>query len=288
VFAALLPAAPDARLTRATFLEGGSNRAAVAACDAAVRAPSAAHNPLYLHGPSGSGRSHLLAATANALRAARGGRAACVTASAFVDELAAALRANTVERWRARYAALDVLALDDLHALGGHARAEQELALLSAAMRERGRQLLLAGEADPADAERMGEPVRLEVVRGLAVAIGAPDTELRAQLVAARLAAAARPAGADLVAYLAERADPSAHAVAPLVQRVLSAADRAASPLTLALARAELGRTPALTPLASIAPGSRATGRLDAFFLDAEKVVLDWPDVSARAIEEFR
>jgi hypothetical protein len=288
VFARLLPAGPDPRLTSAAFLVGDSNGAAVAAAGEVARDAAASRTPFYLHGPSGSGRTHLLAATANALRATRGGRAAYVNARDFADELAAAMQANTVERWRARYRVLDVLAVDDVHALAGHPRAEQELALLSVTLRERGRQLLLAGEADPADVVRMGEAVRLQVARGVAASIGAPDRALRARLVAARFEAAGRHAGDDVVRYLAERAESSAHTVAPLVQRVIAAAERAGAPLTLAVARGELGRTPALTPLASVASGGAAPGRSDPFFLDPEKVVLDWPDVGARAIEELR
>jgi hypothetical protein len=69
-----------------------------------------------------------------------------------------------------------------------------------------------------------------------------------------------------------------------MADRLLTAADRAGVPLTLAFARSELGRTPARTPLSAVAGAVRA----GTFFLDGEKVVWDWPDVAGRAIEELR
>ena len=281
----LLPAGPEASLTRAAFFDSASSAAAASAADEAAAHPGGRANPLYVYGPPGSGRTHLLSAAANALRGWRAGRVAYVGAAQLAAELADAMRDNTVERWRARYGAVDVLAVDDVQLLAGNARAEQELALLCATLRERGRQLLLAGEHAPAATGGPGEGLRLQIGRGVAARLDAPDRALRAHLVAGYFAAARRTVDAEVLAYVADRVDASAHAVAPAAERVLAAADRAGVPLTLAIARSELGRTPARTPLWTVAGGA---GHTDAFFLDPEKVVWDWPDLHARVIEELR
>ena len=77
----------------------------------------------------------------------------------------------------------------------------------------------------------------------------------------------------------------SVREVAGLVQRLLSAADLADAELTLDFAKQELEGAPmAPSPAPHAAPGAN----VDAFFLDDEKVVWDWPDVTGRIIEELR
>lgn len=281
----LLPPGPDAALALSSFIVTGSNAATLRAVEAVVAEPSARHNPLYMHGPSGSGRTHLLGATANALRGWRAGRVAYVSAGQLAEELAAAVQANTVAQWRARYGSVDVLAVDDVHVLATDPHTARELATLCAGLRERGRQVLLAGDADAAPNGSVGDALRMQIECGLTVSLAAPDRELRARLIAAYFAAARRDVDSDVVSYLAERVESSAHNIAPTAERLLAAADRAGVPLTLPIARSELGRTPARTPLWTVSAGG---ARSDPFFLDGEKVIWDWPDVSGRVIEELR
>jgi hypothetical protein len=144
--------------------------------------------------------------------------------------------------------------------------------------------VLLAGEPGIEPSGGLGDALRREIARGAAVLIDAPDRDLLARQLARHLAMRHRDVDPVVIAYLAERAEQSAHALTPVADRLLTAADRAGVPLTLAFARSELGRTPARTPLSAVAGDARA----GTFFLDVEKVVWDWPDVAGRAIEELR
>ena len=98
------------------------------------------YNPLFVHGGSGVGKTHLVHAIGNALRrkATLSGPVACVSGSQFVDELIAALQDGTVDRWRARYRAADALIVDDVHALAGKERSQDELFHLFNAMHSAG------------------------------------------------------------------------------------------------------------------------------------------------------
>src|SRR6185437_13775537 len=87
------PPGPSAAFTRAGFEMSGSNQLAVRAADAIVSVPATRYNPLFIHGPSGVGKTHLLNAVGNGLVEAAGtGVVACVPAQLFVDELIAALQ----------------------------------------------------------------------------------------------------------------------------------------------------------------------------------------------------
>ena len=112
-----------------------------------------------------------------------------------------------------------------------------------------------------------------------------PDRALREKLYARFLAATEHVAQPELLAYLAERPTASVREIIGTVNRLLAAADLAGAPLTLAVVRGELepdarGATRPTTPAVRAAA--------DTFFLDDEKVVWDWTDVSARVLEELK
>jgi chromosomal replication initiation ATPase DnaA len=120
------PPGPSAAFTRAGFEVSVSNQLAVRAADAIVAVPGSRYNPLFIHGPSGVGKTHLLNAIGNGLvQSADGASAvACVPAQLFVDELIAALQEGTVDRWRARYRAASALLLDDVQFVAGKERTQ--------------------------------------------------------------------------------------------------------------------------------------------------------------------
>src|SRR5207248_2540301 len=80
------PPGPSGAFTRAGFEVGAANQLAVRAADAVVAEPGTRYNPLFIHGASGIGKTHLLNAIGNALlTSGRAGVVACVPAHAFVD-----------------------------------------------------------------------------------------------------------------------------------------------------------------------------------------------------------
>src|SRR5439155_1026995 len=111
--AAAPPPGPSSAFTRAGFEVGVSNQLAVRAADAIVAAAGTRYNPLFIHGASGIGKTHLLNAIGNGLAATSKGPVACVPAQAFMDELIAALQENSIDLWRSRYRAAAALLVDD-------------------------------------------------------------------------------------------------------------------------------------------------------------------------------
>ncbi|MEK7402039.1 MAG: DnaA/Hda family protein [Gemmatimonadota bacterium] len=279
---ATLPPGPSAHFTRAGFEVGSSNQLATKAADAVIAEPGRRYNPLFIHGPSGVGKTHLVNAIGNEMIQATGGASivACVSAQAFMDELIAALQDGSVDRWRARYRGADALVIDDVQFVAGKERTQEELFHVFNTLHKEGKQLVFASDRPPRQLDGLEDRLRSRFEGGLVVEMQAPDRSLREKLYAHYLDVVETPEREALVSYLADRAAANVREVIGVVNRLAAAADNAGAPLTVAIARAELeGATQHRTPDVRAA---------DAYFLDGEKIVWHLPDLSARLIEEPR
>src|SRR4051812_22129216 len=236
------PPGPSSSFTRGGFEVGASNQLAVKACDAVVEDPGNRYNPLFIHGPSGVGKTHLLNALGNELLISSGGAlvVASVSAQLFMDELIAALQDGTVERWRARYRAVNALLIDDVQFVAGKERTQEELFHVFNALYAEGKQLVFASDRPPKALGDLEDRLRSRFEGGLVVEMQSPDRELREKLYARFLSAADPAAHPTLLTYLAERPAGSVREVIGTVNRLLAAADLANVELSLDLARSEL------------------------------------------------
>ncbi len=283
---AVPPAGPQAAFSRASFEESASNQMAVRAADAVMAEPGSRYNPLFLAGPSGVGKTHLLNAIGNEL-ARRGGatcRVACVGAQVFIDELIAALQDGTVERFRARYRAADALLVDDVQFVGGKERTQDELFHVFNHFHAAGKQLVFASDTPPKLIEGLEERLRSRFEGGLVAELNTPDRTLREKLFGRFLRDARVTVAPDLLAYLAERSAASVRELIGTVHRLVAMVEQSGTPLTLSLARQEL--EPAGSTVTAPPPSVRQAA--DTFFLDDEKIVWEWPDVTGRLVEEMR
>ncbi|HEX6053491.1 MAG TPA: DnaA/Hda family protein, partial [Gemmatimonadaceae bacterium] len=277
------PPAPWPAFTLETLIGGKSNQLATRAVASVLESPGSQYNPLFVHGGPGVGKTHLVHAVGNALRRTTtlAGPVACVSGSQFVDELIAALQEGTVDRWRARYRAAGALIVDDVHALAGKERSQEELFHLFNALHSAGRQVVLASDRPPSEIGELEARLRSRFNGGLVVAIQPPDRALREALYARALMDRAPDAEPGVAALLAELPVSGATEIESVVDRVIHAARASGGTVTLSQVRRELnsggGATPASVPAVA-----------DKSFLDPEKMVLEWSELDGRIIEELR
>jgi chromosomal replication initiator protein len=279
------PPGPDPAYTRAAFEVGPSNQLAVHAVDTVVLEPGRKYNPLFLYGPNGVGVTHLIHALANEMVASGGGKTiACVNAQQFIEELIEALQEGTIERWRARYRLVDALLIDSVHLCAGTERTQEELFHVFNSLYSAGKQVVLGADRAPKQIDRLEERLRTRFEGGLVVEIQPPDHALREKIYARFLAEMGEHPDRALVDFLSARAVANVPEIAATVDRLVKAAGVVGVPLNAAFARKEL-EGGGFAPAPSRAIDGRET---DAYFLDEEKLVWDWPDVSGRAIEDLR
>ena len=282
---AVPPQGPQAAFERRAFQESASNQMAVRAADAVIAEPGVRYNPLFIAGPSGTGKTHLLNAIGNELARRGNGtaRVACVGAQLFIDELIAALQEGQIERFRARYRAADVLLIDDVQFVAGKERTQEELFHVFNHFHSARKQLVLVSDVPPKAIDGLEERLRSRFEGGLVAELEAPDRALREKLFARYLADVGEVDPA-LLQYLAERPVSSVRELIGVVHRLQAACVNKGEPLTLASARQELEPAGA----AVIAPPAMVRQAADVFFLDDEKIVWEWPDVAGRLVEELR
>jgi chromosomal replication initiator protein len=287
LLAATTPAPPPSPAFQRDQLEtGASNQLALRAADAVVAEPGKRYNPLFVHGPSGVGKTHLTHAIGNEMIRSRGEafRAAVVSAQSFMDELVDSLQNGSVSRWRARYRGVDALVVDDVQFVADKERTQEELFHVFNALYAEGKQLVFVSDRPPKELEGLEERLRSRFEGGLVVGIQPPDPALRERLFMKFLTEAGQDPAPDLVSWLARRSAESVRDIQGVVSRLLAASDLGALPISLALARRELeGRH---APPRSLMP--LAAGGSDSFFIDDEKIVWEWPELSDRLIEDAR
>ena len=275
---------PSGSFTRAEYETGQSNDLAVKAADAVIAAPGERYNPLFFHGPSGVGKTHLMHAIGNGLLERSGGaaRIAVLPAQDFVDELIAALQSRTVERWRAGFRTVDALLIDDVQFVAGKERTQEELFHVFNALHADGKQIVFTSDRAPRDLQGLEDRLRSRFEGGLLVEMRGPDKALRERLFARFLRENGWDEDAELVKELASEPTANVREIIGTVNRIVAAAELSGRGQTKSIARQ------AVRPAAPHRPTQATAVQADVLPLDAEKLIVEWPDAAARLIEALQ
>jgi chromosomal replication initiator protein len=187
------------------FVIGESNQLAHAAALAVAEAPGQAYNPLFLYAPPGLGKTHLLHAIGNYLKAfVSDATVRYTTAETFTNHFLNALSSRSIEAFKHAYRTADVLLIDDVQFLASKARTEEEFFHTFNALYERGRQLVVTCDRLPQQLTAVEQRLRERFEAGLVAEICPPDFRTRRTILRKRAQvdriALADPDVLDLVA----------------------------------------------------------------------------------------
>ncbi len=220
------------------FVIGTGNRFAHGAALAVAENPGTAYNPLFLCGPPGVGKTHLLHSIGNYLvRYAPGLRVRVTTAEVFANEFIAALRAGGIDAFKTRYRENDVLLIDDVQFLMAKAKTEEEFFHTFNALRDSGAQIVLTSDRPPRDLEHLEDRLRDRFEAGLIADVREPDLATRLTALQKRAALDGITVHDDeVLSLIAARVTTNLRALEGALIRVVAFASLSGRPLTPELA----------------------------------------------------
>ncbi len=243
------------------FVIGSGNRLAHSAALAVAELPGEAYNPLFLHGPPGLGKTHLLGAIVDYLRRQRPELTVhYTTAERFTTEFVGALRKDGPERFKQRYRKLDALLIDDVQALEGKEYTQEEFVHTFNELHAAGKQIVLSSDRPPGALARLEERLRDRFGWGLCVELGSPDLRTRTALLW-RMAVEGplELHDPDALKEIAGQTIGNVRRLQGAMTRVAAVSSMLSQPVTPALARQALDQSPPgesrLTPINDAAAG---------------------------------
>ncbi len=179
----------DPRYTFDSFIDGASNRVALAAARTIAEAGSSAvrFNPLFIHASVGLGKTHLLQAiAAAALQRQEKARVVYLTAEYFMWRFATAIRDNNALSFKEQLRDIDLLVIDDMQFLQGKSIQHEFCHLLNTLL-DSAKQVVVAADRPPSELESLDVRVRSRLQGGVALEVAAPDYEMRVEMLRRRL-----------------------------------------------------------------------------------------------------
>ncbi|MBQ1756561.1 MAG: chromosomal replication initiator protein DnaA, partial [Oscillospiraceae bacterium] len=193
------------QFTFESFVVGPSNRFAYNAALAVTDKPATAYNPLFIYGPSGLGKTHLLYAIANQIQTNLPDfNIIYISSEQFTNELITALREHKNVEFRRKYREADLLLMDDIQFIGGKSATEEEFFHTFNELFESRKQIVLTSDRPPADIPLLADRLRTRFEGGLICDIIPPDYETRMAIIQNKAASLGLEIPDDICSYIAQ------------------------------------------------------------------------------------
>ena len=203
---ATLGSSLNRRFTFDSFIVGKSNELAHAAARRAADSDSVAFNPLFLYGPVGLGKTHLMHAIAWQMRNRAPHRnVLLISAERFMTEFASATKANNSMAFKERLRSVDVLMIDDVHFIHDKAGTQQEFCHTFNELVDQNRQVIVTADKSPAGLFGIADKLRSRLSWGLVADIHPTDYALRLGILQAKARQIEQPIPGNVLEFLAHK-----------------------------------------------------------------------------------
>lgn len=202
------PTARDGRkyLGFEEFVVGRCNELAFTAARHAAEQPGAQCNPLYIHGPCGTGKTHLAEAIYKAIRRLHPNlRLLFMTAEAFANQFTHALRTHSLPSFRQRFRNVDALFIDDVDFLNGKRGIQEEFLHTFQQLVSHGKQIVMTSDSHPRLLSQTCDELVSRFLSGLVCRVEAPDIDTRRKIVQSKTLACAAIIAEDVQEMVAKR-----------------------------------------------------------------------------------
>ena len=222
---------PD--FTFETFVTGKSNNLAYKACYELSKPQSKSrHNPLFIYGPSGLGKTHLMHSVAD--RYLKNNKSFYYfTSEKFINQLVYSLRNNKIEDFKKKIKKVDLLIVDDIHVLAGKTKSSNEFLTLFADFTSGDKQLILASDRHPSQMTEFDERFRSRFSWGLTVAVEPPEIDTRVQILQKKATSFGMVLPKECALFIAQNVVSNVRRLEGALNQVFANANLTGAPITL-------------------------------------------------------
>lgn len=174
----------NSKYTFDSFVVGPSNRFSQAACMAVAESPAKAYNPLFIYGPVGLGKTHLMQAIGHEiLRRNPAAKILYITSEKFTNQLINAIKTGTTVKFREKYRTVDCLLIDDIHFIAGKDATMEEFFHTFNTLYDSHKQIVVSSDKSPKGISNLEERLVSRFEWGLVTDIQIPDFETRTAIL---------------------------------------------------------------------------------------------------------
>jgi len=232
------PAGLNPLFTFDNFVIGSGNRFAHAASMAVAESPAKAYNPLFIYGPVGMGKTHLLQAIAHfALQKNSGLKVLYISSERFTNQLISAIQNRTTISFRQMYRNVDILLIDDIHFMGGKETTQEEFFHTFNVLYDAHKQIILSSDRPPKDIPSLEARLVSRFEWGLITDIQPPDLETRIAILRKKAEKDTINVPDDVTFFIAEKIKANIRELEGALIRVMAYASLTGQKVTLALAQ---------------------------------------------------
>ena len=216
------------------FIVGPSNRMAHSAAIAVSKTPGQVYNPLFIYGPPGVGKTHLLYAIANGIRTKiPNANIVYIKGDQFTNELVDAIKNSTNIEFRSKYREADLFLIDDIQFIAGKDSTQEEFFHTFNKLYEEHKQIVMTSDRKPSDMATLEDRLRTRFEWGLIMDIQPPDYETRMAIIQNKAHSLGLELPADVCDYIATNVTNNVRQIEGTVKKILAYRDLNDMPLDL-------------------------------------------------------
>ena len=216
------------------FIVGPENEMAHGAALAVAKDPGCNYNPLFIHGPTGLGKTHLMHAIAHSVYATNPrARIAYISSETFTNEFIQALQTNSINAFRRRYRELDLLLIDDIHFLAGKDTTQEEFFHTFNELHNNHKQVVLTSDRPASEIAKLSERLVSRFQWGMVASIQAPGLETRIAILRKKASSRGLELAPEIAEFIASRIARNVRNLEGAITRIFGLTGMTRKPLEL-------------------------------------------------------